>query len=967
MMYNISIQKGGAKMNKRLFSLFMALLLLVSCLPAGFAAAAEPPAKEYGVYIPGSHIAYGSATVTVMLTGGKRDAKDPEAWKKEIRVFGYDPETGLFETGEGREPGEETRWTGWLENGNAYTVQLTKPGKYRLSGVLFYVLDPANGQHTALLDELDEALWKADAKTRKTKGTNLYKWLQKRVKSKLPADRPELAEICVDPLNALLTGFAAQAAYPPLLQLVMSATGIRTVLVDGKLLSKDGETDWVWVLCELDEKWLWADPALDAGKTAYFAKEDAAMTRDHQLSAEAEDFIRGYIGSNYMDILLRQDAELESRMMISNRNEGWLHSLVFIEGPLYSVGPSEPVTLRIYRNYEETSADGWDDAGMRDFILNNVLMERQIWDKTTHFFKRPLQSDPLFREVAIKKKDVEILEYSPDLTRIVIRFIKPGLYKFWSGGDTFCVLDPEDPEQAEIGRMLDEARDTLKGETDRETAKNLQDWIAQKLKYDYNAFRVIRQMYADEENLAGSVWTEENDDTAQASQDPFGALSTGLSVCGGYSNLYTLLLKNVGIPAFQIVGKPRKLSHAWNLLRLDGQWLYADPTWDDNGKTSGTKYFCGTYDQFTKHHGEFAAPESYVKDLFETPIYHLLCHRFDTRYAVKLDIPEEFRALPGDVSAYPFPAKTPPFIDVKWQVKDNEMSFKTGARTATAYAVRNMAGNSSEAYCADMFMRDAERPPIYRYIKGSIVEIQIQDYTGSLPPGKKPSICQEYYWGRTVLEETKLSYTVPMKRNEIRGYSDKSSRTWIYDADLNRKGMAWNLEKDGTVLTVTAHFDGNGKTERVSVLLTPPSGGNGIGWTTTKDGHVTSLRLDDGNDTYLLEEMNDTWMQNRFEVYRKNLLKKYPSLSEDEPLPEGVHLYRFSKDALVTEVETLYLFRPNLYTGEPIATMDELLIWDGEGRLQVNPDARDLKGRPINIRMGKDMDLSMATRLQITE
>ena len=954
-------------MNKRLISLFLALLLLVSCLPPGFAAAAERPAKEYGVYIPGSHIVRSAAFVSVMLTGGKRDVQDPEAWKKEIRVFGYDPETGLFETGEGREPGEETKWIKWLEDGNAYSVQLLKPGKYLLSGVPFYVLDPACEPHAALLDEVDAEVWKADAKTRKTMGTNLYKWLQKRVKAKLPADRPELAEICRDPLNALLTGFAAQEAYPPLLQLVMSAAGIRTVLVDGKLLSKAGETDWIWAVCELDEKWLWADPALDAGKTAYFAKEESAMTRDHTLSAEAESFVRGYVQSNYVDILLRDDEELEPRLMLGNRNEGWFHDIVFIDGPLYSIGPSEPVTLRIYRNYEYTITQGMSDADIRQFILSNLLMERNIWDQKTHFFKRPLTNDPLFKQTVIKKNDIEILEYNADLTRIVLRFIKPGLYKFWYDGDDFCVLDPEDPEQAEVGRLLDEARDTLKGETDRETAKKIQDWIALKLKYDYNAFRLIKKMWYDESDN-GFDWTEEADDTADASQDPFGALATGLSVCGGYANLYTLLLRNVGIPAFQIIGKPRKICHAWNLIRMDGKWLYADPTWDDNGKTSGTKYFCGTYEQYTKHHGEFAQPESYVKDMFETPVYHTMCHRFDTRYAVKLDMPDELRALPGDVSGYQFPVKDPPFIQVKWDVDDDHLIYDCGSKkVAVGYSLLNMRGEAIETFGPDLMLLTSQMGKMYRFTKGSIVDVQIQDYIGNIRPEKKPSVCQEYVWGRAVLEDSSLSYTVPMKRNEIRGYSDKSSRTWIYDIDLNKKGMSWNLEKDGTILTVTAYFDGNGETERVSVLLTPPAGGNGIGWETTKDGHVMSLRVDDGNDTYLLTEMTGTWTQNRYEMYRKAALRKYSALSETEPLPEGVHLYRFSKDDLVTSSDTLFHFRPNLYGGVPIVTTDELLIWDGEGHLQVNPDARDLNGDLVRIRMGKDMDLSMATRLLVTE
>ena len=191
-----------------------------------------------------------------------------------------------------------------------------------------------------------------------------------------------------------------------------------------------------------------------------------------------------------------------------------------------------------------------------------------------------------------------------------------------------------------------------------------------------------------------------------------------------------------------------------------------------------------------------------MKDMFETPVYHTMCHRFDTRYAVKLDMPEELRVLPGDVSAYQFPAKNPPFIQVKWEVDDDHLAFDYGAKKiGVAYSRRNMRGEDVETFSADSLMLSSERAPMYRFTKGCIIDFQFQDYVGNVRPEKKPSVCQEYFWGRAVLEEANLSYTVPMKRNEIRGYSDKSSRTWIYDTDLNKKGVSWNLEKDGTVLT----------------------------------------------------------------------------------------------------------------------------------------------------------------------
>ena len=959
-------------MYKRVISFFLVFVLLAALLPAGFASAAEEAAAEYGNYITGPRIVRSAASVSVMLTGAKRDAKDPEAWKKEIRVFALDPATGLFENGEGREPAEETKWLKWREDGYGYSVQLLRPGKYLLSGVPYYVLDPALESHAVLLDELEAAVDKCHAKTEKTTGTNLYKWMQKRVKAAVPE---ELAEACRDPLNALLTGYASPEAYAPLLCMILSMEKIRAIPVDGKKTDKNGETDWVWDVCELDGEWLYADPALDAGKTAYFAKDEAAMKKDHILSEEAEVFVERFLRSAYVDVLLRNDYELEPRLRHANGNEGYGVGLLFIDGPLYSLGPSDTVTMHFYRNYDDSdfrpksSGDGWQQD-----VLNAFFYQRLDWNTQFKYFYDPLPKNEkdYSRSRDIRAgRDVEILSYNPETNTVTAKFIRPGLYKFIDEGDYFCVLDPEDPEQAEMGQLLDEARDTVKGSTDRETAKLLQDWEASKLKYDYEAYRLIQKWcYGLINPGAGEEYTDEVGMQEDASQDAFSGLISGCSVCGGYSNLYSLLLRNAGIPAFQVGGylKSRHMGHAWNILRLEGKWLYADPTWDDRGKTSSTKYFAGTHAQYAKHHDEFGGKDSFIAELFENNVYEVMAHRFDTRYGLKLELPEVLRALPGDVSGYPFPRKDPVFFKfAKFTIDDDHIEYGFGSsKVAIATCKRNMRGEGWETFDDDV-VRQIPVWQDYKFFKGMIFEMKVQDYPGNTRPDKKPSIRQEYVWARTVLEEAKLSYTVPMKRNEIRGYSEKSNRTFTYDPDMNKKAMSWELEKDGSVLTVTAQFDESGKTDRVRVLLTPPTGGNGIGWETDRAGRITWLRLDDGDDTYLLEDMTETWLQNQQEVYRRSVLRKYPSLSDTEPLPEGVHLYRFSKDYLVTVEEYLYFNRPNMYGGEPIATKDELFIWDEEGHLQPNPDARDLNDRPISIQMGKAMDLSMATQLLIAE
>ena len=957
-------------MNKKhLIALLMAFVLAAACLPCSPVLAAEEPGTQYGTYIPGSHIVRGAASVSVMLTGSKRNPQDPEAWKKEIRVFPFDPGTGLAVTGEGREPGDEVKWVKWLEDGFGYTVQLLQPGKYVLSGVPYYVLDPADERHTALLDELDAALQKADAKTQKATGTGLYKWILKRVKTKVPE---EMADTCRDPLNALLTGYASPEAYAPLLRTVMSLARIPAVVVDGTRTVKKEEIAGTWAVCELDGKWLWTDPAPDAGKTDCFAKEESDMRKDHTLSGGAESFVAQYIRSNYMDVLMRDDLDTAERLIKQNRNEGNSHEIAFIDGPLYSVGPGEPVTLRIYSNYVR-DLESEDPETDRYNILHNILCEKHIYNDQYHFFKGPWTNEPDFEKTEIKPEDVEILEYSKDLTRIVLRFKTPGLYKTWFLGDDYCVLDPEDPEQVEIGRLLDEARDIPRGETDRETAKKLQDWEASKLKYDRQAYKIIYGFYWDDSPIATVDMTRENFDLSEASQDAFGALASGTAVCGGYSNLYTLLLRNAGIPAFKVSGylNSRKMGHAWNILRMDGEWLYADPTWDDSGRSSSGKYFAQTVDQYMKHHaGDFAGEDSFATDMFETSVYSTMRHRFDTRYAVRLEMPDMLRALPGDVSAYSFPEKDPAFYPITTEVSDDSIKYDFGNKKVNiAFSIHDARGEEIEAYDLDdknMYTSD-RRPDFDRFPKGQIVDLLMTDYLGPGKPAGKSSISQEYIWSRTVLEETNYSYSVPMKRNEIRGYSEKSRRTWTYDMDLRKKAMSWELEKDGTTLTVTAHFDENGKTVRASVLLTPPSGGNGLGWETTRDGRITSLRVDDGDDTYILTDMTDTWKQIRYEVYLRKLLRKYPAISENEPLPEGVRVYRFSKDILVTSADTMFMFRPGLYNGDPIATADELFFWDEDGRLQVNPDARDLNGTPIALEMGKTMDFSMATRILITD
>lgn len=117
-------------------------------------------------------------------------------------------------------------------------------------------------------------------------------------------------------------------------------------------------------------------------------------------------------------------------------------------------------------------------------------------------------------------------------------------------------------------------KDLLKpGMNDHEKVKAINDWVILNLKYD----------------------------TSLQKYTAYDGLSTGSTVCQGYSLLTYKLLKEAGIQN-KIVegtayteGNPKGQLHAWNLVLLEGKWYHLDTTWNDpvpdrDGTVSYTYY-----------------------------------------------------------------------------------------------------------------------------------------------------------------------------------------------------------------------------------------------------------------------------------------------------------------------------------------------------------------------------------------
>lgn len=139
----------------------------------------------------------------------------------------------------------------------------------------------------------------------------------------------------------------------------------------------------------------------------------------------------------------------------------------------------------------------------------------------------------------------------------------------------------------QVCRMSEDIADSMIAFTDYEKVKATHDYLI-----DYNNYHV-------------------------GSDGPYRALYKGTTNCNGYALSFMSIMRECGIPCTYETGD----NHAWNRVKLDGEWYNIDVTWDDTGvwdKEGGI-----TYDYFLKsdgdwmkhHHGGATAAKSYAADL----------------------------------------------------------------------------------------------------------------------------------------------------------------------------------------------------------------------------------------------------------------------------------------------------------------------------------------------------------------
>ena len=169
------------------------------------------------------------------------------------------------------------------------------------------------------------------------------------------------------------------------------------------------------------------------------------------------------------------------------------------------------------------------------------------------------------------------------------------------------------PKRANVAELADEL--TAGCTTETEKARSFYVWIADNIRYDVKALENMKDM--DPEDHIRK-------------QSPEKVLRTKKAVCEGYSKLFSALCEAAGMESIMVTGHSksakgivRRSFHAWNMVRVDGQWKLLDATWGSGDVDPDEGKYTEEFDE--KYF--FTAPDVMIANHYpQDPLFQLSAH-----------------------------------------------------------------------------------------------------------------------------------------------------------------------------------------------------------------------------------------------------------------------------------------------------------------------------------------------------
>ena len=812
-------------MMKKLLSVLLILILLAlpACAPAEAAAETVIYSRTW---LNGAAYGYSETVVLLIATNDPaQKEKTQDDIAEGILFYPFDAAAGLY-AGSGEPAGDRAEIKFLADSKRNYTVELKEPGKYDFSGTAYYLLDRQDPAQTALRRELDGAVVQCAKKTEKETAKSLHDWVCGRVSPVFPEeDAARLSAACADPMNALITGYACREAYAGLNRLLLSAAGIRCLTLSGTA----GEEAADWTLCRPDETWCWTDTAMDdlnnKKSAKYLLKDDKAFAKDHTLCAEDQALLDVMIHGAMFDAMADGSFDIFSIPYA----KGYVnYCYPIMDGPSWVVGDSATVTIHFLGNGTEE----YRGKSPEDFVWEHISY--RPWDAENHWYYDIYQTlsgeligDP---DNVLTANHLSIVEAAEDWSTFTVEIHDPGRYTFTDGyyPVNFYLISPDQTEPAAMAAEMEAAVEKAKkAPTEKETAKQLYQWIRSKAKYNYPTWNWTS-------NPEKSKATERD---IQTSWDPIGGLIYGKLVCGGYSYTYDLLMHQAGLTDFSVNGMilPSYESHCWNVNRLDGEWTYTDVTWSR---------FCWTPEKMKKDHE--ALLDSTEDECFFGNAFDRLIRQAETAEKPLSILPLALKYLPRSVEDYGFPEKVPQFVEPAMTIEPKAVTVKVPQ--ASRFNIIRLSSKSFKyAYIPDYTEEKGKKEITATILQPTAFRVQI--WTDPKFPFIKKGTSQWLildYDENGELFRAARRYIVADKTN-YPGYNARY-RFFEYDKDMNPVSAGWYMTFTGAKLDFRVYFDAEGKAERYSAEFFSYMDHIDTYWEGTRDQLLTRLKSKDVTD-----------------------------------------------------------------------------------------------------------------------
>ena len=199
--------------------------------------------------------------------------------------------------------------------------------------------------------------------------------------------------------------------------------------------------------------------------------------------------------------------------------------------------------------------------------------------------------------------DVNMNSSTRLLTGITIKY--PDIYMT---GDGKCDVKKLDEDRKLVSKRYREAQSIVKRDmTDLEKALALYDYVITICEYP----EPTGTDSSGEETYPESMY------------QVTGILRDEQGVCSAYAKLYALLLNDSGVPAVTVASDV--MNHEWVMLKIDGEWYHADPTWDDPKLIHGYTVYLDpnddNWDIGAVSHDYFLKSDEEIKELEHTDWY----------------------------------------------------------------------------------------------------------------------------------------------------------------------------------------------------------------------------------------------------------------------------------------------------------------------------------------------------------